>query len=631
MREYLLYVKEARSSVKALITPCFALDQLFWKQQDGIRLHILGKSSSLALLFALRERINRILDRERWSDQLRETIQKVAQAYGKEVNDCLRTEDAFSFFPVCSPAHPPTNPPKDPTSANLPMQAVHAQNLNMQLIHAQAAELSQSLAGRALLLEELRYISKLQDETIMMILQYLVLTGITDWQPGVAMRIHKNWWRHRLILSCQRCGAEGDAIQVTSCKSCSQLCAYCSRCLNMGRSKCCTPYICTPIGTNQPAAKAIHTHSLLKWQGTFSALQADAAGRALEFVRGSANSADSAFLIWAVCGAGKTELIFPAVNHVLSSGGKVLLATPRKDVVLELAPRLREVFPEVSIRSIHGSSLEKWDEGQFIIATTHQTMRFYQAFQLIIVDEVDAFPLHNNQMLYRAVERARQTEGKMIYLSATPPDNLRKRLAKATRNHLSCHSPTHVLIPKRYHGYPLPVPSLLQVPRWEEKLKRNVRLVGLLTAIDQSFQQDRQVFVFVPRVSEVPPVLAYLQKQFPHDAERMEGVYASDPLREEKVLKFRKKDYRLLVTTTILERGVTIPRSDVIVLGADEAIFDEASLVQIAGRVGRSADAPDGKVVFLIKERTQPTRDAIKQIEQMNRLAFPSSSVRECR
>lgn len=69
---------------------------------------------------------------------------------------------------------------------------------------------------------------------------------------------------------------------------------------------------------------------------------------------------------------------------------------------------------------------------------------------------------------------------------------------------------------------------------------------------------------------------------------------------KEKVQKMRKQETLILLTTTILERGVTFPHIDVAVLGAEERIFTESALVQIAGRVGRSVEAPTGDVVFFI-------------------------------
>ncbi|MBU5224822.1 DNA/RNA helicase, partial [Vibrio cholerae] len=66
--------------------------------------------------------------------------------------------------------------------------------------------------------------------------------------------------------------------------------------------------------------------------------------------------------------------------------------------------------------------------------------------------------------------------------------------------------------------------------------------------------------------------------------DKVEAVHAEDPDRKEKVQKMRNKEVDLLVTTTILERGVTFPNVDVAVLGAENRIFTESALVQIAGR-----------------------------------------------
>ena len=46
-------------------------------------------------------------------------------------------------------------------------------------------------------------------------------------------------------------------------------------------------------------------------------------------------------LINAVTGAGKTELVYFAMEQALIEGKRVGFATPRKDVVLELVPRIK--------------------------------------------------------------------------------------------------------------------------------------------------------------------------------------------------------------------------------------------------------------------------------------------------
>lgn len=83
----------------------------------------------------------------------------------------------------------------------------------------------------------------------------------------------------------------------------------------------------------------------------------------------------------------------------------------------------------------------------------------------------------------------------------------------------------------------------------------------------------------------------------------------------------RKRQVQYLVTTTILERGVTFPGVQVVILGADDPVFTVAALVQIAGRVGRSPTAPTGTVLFGCARITPVVRAARRQICTLNRTA----------
>ena len=49
-------------------------------------------------------------------------------------------------------------------------------------------------------------------------------------------------------------------------------------------------------------------------------------------------------LIYAVCGAGKTELVFRVIEYALSLSQHVGFAIPRRDVVIELRNRLASSF-----------------------------------------------------------------------------------------------------------------------------------------------------------------------------------------------------------------------------------------------------------------------------------------------
>lgn len=81
----------------------------------------------------------------------------------------------------------------------------------------------------------------------------------------------------------------------------------------------------------------------------------------------------------------------------------------------------------------------------------------------------------------------------------------------------------------------------------------------------------------------------------------------------------RKQQYDVLLTTMILERGVTFANVSVIVLGADHRVFTKSSLVQIAGRADRKGDFTNSQVYFFYEELTKAIKLACREIKEMNR------------
>lgn len=356
---------------------------------------------------------------------------------------------------------------------------------------------------------------------------------------------------------------------------------------------------------------------------SFSQAQQHASDITVRFVRKQQRHV-SELLIWAVTGAGKTETIFAAIGEILQQGKSVMIATPRKDVVLELTPRLQAAFPSQHVISLHGESMQKGEIGNFVIATTHQAINYYHQFDLVVLDEVDAFPYHNSAMLQYAVQQARKPSGQLIYLTATPPPSLLQR-TKQGKAEL-------VMIPARHHGYPLIEPKIKiesQLHKWlhQPSLPR-----AIMEFIEHVLTNGRQAMLFVPKIEWIESLVERITTLFADKTVEsnksesvqfswVEGTFASDPKRKEKVIAFRNGEIRLLVTTTILERGVTVASTDCLVFRADTAIFDESALVQMAGRVGRSTNDPTGIVVFVGEARSDAMNKAVRQIKHFNRLA----------
>ena len=123
-------------------------------------------------------------------------------------------------------------------------------------------------------------------------------------------------------------------------------------------------------------------------------------------------------MVWAACGAGKTEVTFPLIRQALQEGGDVLFAIPRQDIVREMIERLRSAFPGIEVAGHYGG--QPWfAPGQLVVATTHQVLHFYRRFSLAVLDEVDAFPYQGNEMLRFALERSLLPDGRLVEMTAT--------------------------------------------------------------------------------------------------------------------------------------------------------------------------------------------------------------------
>ncbi|MNW39653.1 Transcription-repair-coupling factor [compost metagenome] len=516
---------------------------------------------------------------------------------------------------------------------------------NMWLSVAIGSErLSGALAGRSLLQAELQQLlaERLPElaPAWRSAVQHAHLEGRVQLTAGVALAAGRRGRgplaaRARLYR-CRRCGSE--VHRRTPCGACGLSgCAYCEACLALGRSRSCALLLrgsagpVAPLAGGAAAGAQPFTESMLDRWG-LSPAQRAAAASALCFLAArpqdraiqhafpplsprscslQINPSPQRFLLWAVTGAGKTEMIFPLLQYVLDRGGRALVATPRRDVVLELAPRIAKAFPEEKIAVLYGGSTQRWEEADLFLATTHQLLRFYRAFDLVIIDELDAFPYHNDPMLAFAARECCAASGKFVFLSATPPLTMQKEVKSGKL--------PHAKVPSRFHGYPLPVPRHISMTKLDDCIRRQALPKGLIEALDKSIQRGAQVFLFVSRIRHIEPAVKLLRRYFSKIS--IEGTSSKDEHRGEKVIRFRSTEIRILVTTTILERGVTVPKSDVYILDADSELFDEASLVQMAGRAGRSKDDPCGTVWLASPEWTKPQRRAIAQIRSMNAIA----------
>lgn len=343
---------------------------------------------------------------------------------------------------------------------------------------------------------------------------------------------------------------------------------------------------------------------VLKWRGQLTPFQEKVSEGLLQAV-----DKQEPTLVHAVTGAGKTEMIYQVVAKVIDEGGAVCLASPRIDVCLELYKRLQNDFA-CEIALLHGES-EPYFRTPLVVATTHQLLKFYHAFDLLIVDEVDAFPYVDNTMLYYSVKNSVKEDRLRIFLTATSTDELDKKVRTGELKRLS--------LPRRFHGNPLIIPK----PVWLSDFNRYIEKSQLSPKLKSYIKKQRRtgypLLIFASEIKKGEKLKELLQEQFPN--ENIGFVSSVTENRLEQVQDFRDGELTILISTTILERGVTFPCVDVFVVEANHRLFTKSSLIQIGGRVGRSMDRPTGELLFFHDGLNVSIKKAIKEIKQMNKEA----------
>lgn len=364
---------------------------------------------------------------------------------------------------------------------------------------------------------------------------------------------------------------------------------YCMHCIALGRSDSLNPL----RGFQTRRTPENITYHL---DFNLNDIQAQASQQLVTSIKTNNN-----LMLYAVTGAGKTEITFEGIKYARSKGLNVAFVSPRIDVVKEVYLRLTDAFKDVRIDLLY-SGVKSVFSHMFTVCTVHQLFNYIDHYDVLIIDEVDAFPLLEEPLLMDAILRAGTKNASIILMTATPTKDMVKLVGKENV----------VTIARRYHGYDLAIPILVyqNAAKFINKNKIPPKLIELL---DKVIANERKVLVFFSNIAQMEKLGALMKSKY----ERLESVYSGDPERYEKVQLMRDNMLDILLTTTILERGVTFPYLDVVVVNA--GAFDSASLIQICGRVGRKPKDPTGNIWLMTDYKTSDIYKTIHTIKQFNK------------
>ena len=319
----------------------------------------------------------------------------------------------------------------------------------------------------------------------------------------------------------------------------------------------------------------------------------------------SGNSMDR--LICGDVGFGKTEVAIRAAFKAVMDAKQVAVIVPTTLLCfqhyLTFRSRLKDFPVNIEMMSRFRTSaqttkiLKSLSEGKTdIIIGTHKLLGNkvnFKALGLIIIDEEHKFGVKQKENI-----RKMKSSVDVLALSATPiPRTLQLSLVNIRDISLINTPPEGRQQIETY------------VYHYNENTIKN--------AISNELKRGGSVFFIHNRIENIHGVAGRISKIVPDAKYEITHGRMKESILEKSIGKFINGEINLLITTTIVESGLDIPRANTIIIN-DAHTFGLADLYQLRGRVGRA----DKKAYayFLIPQSKQLTEASKKRLKAISEL-----------
>ena len=283
-------------------------------------------------------------------------------------------------------------------------------------------------------------------------------------------------------------------------------------------------------------------------------------------------------------GSGKTIVSLLAAYNTVNSGFQVAVMAPTEILARQHYNFARKIFSnQMNIELISGKSeyktkkeiLKKLAKNEInIIFGTHAIFQKKVSFKnlgLIIIDEQHKFGVNQRK-------RLSDKGGKncdVLLMTATPiPRTLTMTLYGDMDLSIIKEKPKSRKPIKTYSKLESKIEDVIKFIKKEIKLGNQIFWVCPL--IEESKKLDH---------SSAVKKFEYLKKIFPNQVSLLHG---KTDLKDKEIIldKFLKKEFQILVSTTIIEVGIDFPNANVIII-ENANKFGLSQLHQLRGRVGR--------------------------------------------
>lgn len=314
-------------------------------------------------------------------------------------------------------------------------------------------------------------------------------------------------------------------------------------------------------------------------------------------------------LICGDVGFGKTEVALRAAFKAVQSQKQVALISPitiltdqhyktfqkRMEgfgVRIEMLSRFRSQAEQKHI-------LQDLKKGKIdIIIGTHRLLQEDVEFfdlGLVIIDEEQRFGVKQKERL-----KTFRASVDVLTLTATPiPRTLNMSLHKL-------RDITTITTPP-----PGRLPIITEVRKYSDALIKD--------AIEKEIQRGGQVYFLHNRVETIEAIAHKLRQLIPQAKIIVAHGQLPPNELEERILKFKEKEFTVLVSSTIIENGIDLPNANTLIINNTE-MFGLSQLYQLRGRIGRGKTQAYAYFLYHAQKLKPDARKRLKAIVEASEL-----------
>jgi len=298
-------------------------------------------------------------------------------------------------------------------------------------------------------------------------------------------------------------------------------------------------------------------------------------------------------------GFGKTEVAMNAILAVVLDGFQTLFVCPTTLLTSQHFYSMKKRFEpyginmakldsKTSTKEKNRIKKELQDGSLQLVVGTHSLIGVKtKNLALVVIDEEHKFGVKQKEKL-----KELRDDVHIFSMSATPiPRTLNLALSKLKGMSSLLTPPSERLGVRTF------------VKEYSDKLIKEIIL--------REKRRGGQLFYVHNNISSIEAKKADLLELLPNI--KIEIIHSKiKPIEAEKIIdKFERKEFDILLATSIVESGLHLPNANsIIVDGADR--FGIADLHQLRGRVGRSDK--EGLCYYVVEDKKKITNDAIKRL-----------------